>query len=72
MREILSISLDSKLKDRIEQASKLYHLSKSEIVKKAVEKYLLNKELNELRDILIPYSEKAGYFSDEDVFKEIS
>jgi len=72
MREILSISLDSKLKDRIEQASKLYHISKSEIVKKAVEKYLLNKELNELRDILIPYAEKAGYFSDEDVFKEIS
>ncbi len=72
MREILSISIDKALKNKVEKAAKIFHISKSELVKKALEKYLLHEDLRELRSILVPKAEKAGYFTDEDVFQDIS
>ena len=72
MREILSVSIDKDLKKRINEASKLYAISKSEVVKRALNKYLLHRELEELRSLLIPYGEKSGFLTDDDIFKEIS
>jgi metal-responsive CopG/Arc/MetJ family transcriptional regulator len=72
MREILTISLDKALKTKVERAAKQLKVSKSELVKKAIEKYIVKEEFRELRALLIPYAEKAGYFTDEDVFKDIS
>jgi metal-responsive CopG/Arc/MetJ family transcriptional regulator len=72
MREILTISVDKALKTKVERAAKRLKVSKSELVKKAIEKYIIKEEFNELRALLIPYAEKAGYFTDEDVFKDIS
>ena len=37
-----------------------------------VNKYLLHRELEELRSLLIPYGEKSGFLTDDDIFKEIS
>jgi predicted transcriptional regulator len=72
MREILTISVDKALKSKVERAAKRLKVSKSELVKKAIEKYIVKEEFQELRALLIPYAEKAGYFTDEDVFKDIS
>jgi len=72
MREILTISIDSKLKSKVEKAAEKFNVSKSELVKKAIEKYILHEEFQEIRSILIPYGEKAGYFTDEDIFNDIS
>ena len=72
MRELLTISINPELKKTIEDAAKMYNVSKSEIVRKAIERYIVNKEFHELRSILMPYGEKAGYFTDEDIFKDIS
>lgn len=72
MREILSISINKTLKNKVEKAAKTFKISKSELVKKAIEKYIAQVEFQDLRAILVPYGEKAGYFTDEDVFKDIS
>jgi metal-responsive CopG/Arc/MetJ family transcriptional regulator len=72
MREVLSISLDKKLKAKVEKAARKFKMSKSELVKLAIEKYIAHEELKELRSILVPYAEKAGYLTDEDIFKNIS
>ncbi len=72
MREILTISVDKALKTKVERTAKRLKVSKSELVKKAIEKYIAKEEFRELRALLIPYGEKAGYFTDEDVFKDIS
>ena len=72
MRQILTISIDSKLKKKVDKAASRFKISKSELVKKAIEKYIIQKEFQELRNILIPYGEKAGFFTDDDIFKEIS
>jgi len=44
MREILSISIAEKLKKKIDKASKKYKLSKSMLVKHAVERYIAHKD----------------------------
>ncbi|GEM_PF-735804 len=72
MREILTISIDSKLKEKVEKAAEKFNVSKSELVKKAIEKYILHEEFQEIRSMLIPFGEKAGYFTDEDIFKDFS
>jgi predicted transcriptional regulator len=72
MREILTISVDKALKNKIERVAKRLKVSKSELVKKAIEKYIVREEFRELRAMLIPYAEKAGYLTDEDVFKDYS
>ena len=41
MREILTISIDSKLKEEVEKAAVTFNVSKSELVTKAIEKYIL-------------------------------
>lgn len=74
MREIISISLSPKLKKKIATASKQYKLSQSEIVQKAVDRYLSVLEFRRLRTKLMPYAEKKRYLTDEDIFadKDIS
>jgi len=72
MRQILSISLDKSLKDKIEKTAERLSVSKSELVKKAIEKYISHEELKEIRSILVPYGEKAGFYTDEDIFKQFS
>ena len=72
MREILSISLDKSLKEKIEKTAERLSVTKSELVKKAIEKYIAHEDLKDIRSILLPYAEKAGFYTDEDVFKHIS
>jgi len=72
MREILSVSIDEKLNKKVSRAAKKFKLSKSELVKLAVEKYIAHEDLRELRAILVPYAERKGYLTDEDIFKDIS
>lgn len=72
MREILTISIDAKLKNIIEKSSKKFNVSKSELVKKAVEKYITIEEFRDIREQLIPYAEKKDVLTDEDVYKQIS
>jgi metal-responsive CopG/Arc/MetJ family transcriptional regulator len=72
MREVLSISIDKILKEKVEEAAVKYHVSKSELIKKAIEKYIAHEELREIRNLLVPRAEKAGYFTDEDIFNKIS
>ena len=72
MREVLSISLNKELKTKVEKAAERFHISKSELIKKAIEKYIAHEELREIRNILIPLAEKAGYYTDDDIFNDIS
>jgi metal-responsive CopG/Arc/MetJ family transcriptional regulator len=45
MREILSVSIDKDLKKRINEASKLYAISKSEVVKRAKSGFLTDDDI---------------------------
>jgi len=72
MRQVISVSLDEDLKAQLDQLAQSKHLNKSSIIKEALRKYLFLENLRSTRETLRPYAEKKGYFSDEDIFRDIS
>lgn len=72
MRQVISISLEEELKKKLDAIAKSKHLNKSQIVKEALRKYIFLEEMEQSRKELRPYAEKQGFFTDEDIFKEIS
>ncbi|PJZ26464.1 antitoxin [Leptospira hartskeerlii] len=47
-------------------------VSKSEVVQKALKQYFFLTEAQRFRKNLKKYAEKAGYLSEEDIYKDIS
>lgn len=68
----LTITMPSKMKSRLDRISKKEHQDKGEIVRAAIRKYLFRKDVDELRERMIPRAQKMGIVSDEDVFKLVS
>ncbi len=44
-------------------------MSKSELINEALRQYLIEKELHEIREQLVPYAKAKGVYTDEDVEK---
>lgn len=72
MRQVISVSLDEDLKTQLDEIAQSKHLNKSFIIKEALRKYLFLENLNNTRKVLRPYAEKKGYFSDDDIYRDIS
>jgi predicted transcriptional regulator len=69
---ILTIRIDEKLEADLEKLAKKQHRSKSEIAREMLRKHIALARFYELRKQAMPYAEKAGYLTDEDVFHDIS
>ncbi|MDH5718831.1 MAG: ribbon-helix-helix domain-containing protein [Spirochaetia bacterium] len=72
MRNVISISLDEDLKQKVDKLAKSKNMKRSNIVKEALVKYLFIEEMKNTRKQLRPYAVKAGFFSDENIFELIS
>lgn len=72
MRNVISVSLQPDLTKKLNKSVKTNKTTRSEIVKKALNDYFHNEEMAEFRRKLRPIAEKAGYFTDEDVFRAVS
>jgi len=72
MRNILSISVNDDMKNKLDRIMVKENTSRSEIIKRALEQYFYTVEMVNLRNELRPYAEKQGIFSEEDVFNTIS
>ena len=72
MRKVLTISVDEELMSKLDDFAGRHQISRSELIKRALRKYLYLQEFRRLRSELIPYAERKGYFSDEDIFRDFS
>lgn len=72
MREVMSISLEKSLKNKVEKTAERLHITRSDLVKMAIQKYIIYEELESIRSMLIPRAQKMGILDDEDVFREFS
>ena len=72
MRKVMSVSIDEELLAKLEKAAKRQHTKRSELVKRALRQYLYLDDMQNIRSRLRPYAEKAGYFSDDDIYNDIS
>ena len=71
MRQALSVSLPEGLAVALNRVTKEIHLTRSEVVKLALQDFLRNQELEALRRRLVPKARRKGIFTDEDVFRAL-
>lgn len=68
----LTVRIDEKLAADLERLARLQHKTRSELAREMLRESLLREKFERARAQLIPLGEKAGYLTDEDVFREIS
>lgn len=67
MREVVSISLSTEFKKRLDRAAKQDGVSRSHLIQDVLKRSLDLREVEQMRRELRPYAERLGVFSDEDV-----
>ena len=70
MSGTITIRIPEDLKNRLESISEKTNLGVSQLVREAVRRYLAVQRFRELRADTIPYAEKAGFYTDDDVVKK--
>jgi metal-responsive CopG/Arc/MetJ family transcriptional regulator len=72
MRSVLSVSLPEKLAIELDFLSKETGRNKSDIVKESLGEFLWENRFRRVKKRLSGKAKKAGFVTDEDVFKDIS
>jgi len=72
MREVITVSLPTTTKKKLDKISKQAHTNRSDIIRKALDIYLTKLEFHRIREKLIPEARAQGIFKDEDVFRLVS
>lgn len=72
MTETITIRLPEKLQQELKAVVKKEKISKSEIIRDAISRYLAVKRFKQLRKQVLPFAEAEGLLTDEDIFKTIS
>lgn len=68
----LTIRIDDMLEQGLEKLAKEQHRTKSDLAREMLRRNLALEAFEEARRRLVPLAEKAGYLTDEDVFRDIS
>ena len=67
MNNTITIRLPEELKKSLESASRKNSVKASQLVREALERYLSMQKFREVRAGTVPYAEKAGFYTDEDI-----
>ncbi|MDP1699154.1 MAG: CopG family transcriptional regulator [Xanthomonadaceae bacterium] len=68
----LTIRLDDELDAQLTDLASEAKRSKSDLVREMLRRQTALAELERARKLLVPLAEKAGYLTDEDVFRDFS
>lgn len=69
---VLALELDDKLATELKRLSESLQTSEINLVKKAVDNYLRQQRMDQIRAEIRPYVEAAGFLTEEDIYREIS
>lgn len=72
MRSILSLSVPKRTAARLTRVARTLGVPRSLLVRQALDRFVLDVELEELRSRLRPYAVARGIVTDEDVFRRVS
>ncbi len=72
MRETLTISLPLFMRRMLDRTVKEEQMNRSDLVREALRQYFAIREFRRLRNRAIPYAEKQGIYTDEDIFHQVS
>lgn len=68
----LTIRLDDKLDRELAKLARRTQRTKSDLAREMLRRRLVVEKFEEARRRILPYAEKAGYLTDEDVFRDVS
>jgi metal-responsive CopG/Arc/MetJ family transcriptional regulator len=72
MKDTITVRLPEKLLKELDIVVKAENISKSELIRDAISRYLAAKRFQQLRKTVLPFAEAQGLITDEDIFKSIS
>jgi len=72
MGTTLTIRLDDELAGTLKRVAKETRRTKSEVVRDMLRRQAALQTLRDARARIVPLAEKAGYFTDEDIFRDFS
>ena len=72
MRTTLTVSLPEDISHDLAALVKRSGKSRSQVVQDALRRQIATERFRDLRDQLVPKGSKAGFYTDEDVFKAIT
>ena len=67
----ITIRLPKKLQKELDSVIKDESISKSDLIREALQKYLTVKRFRQLRKRVLPFAEAQGILTDEDVFNKL-
>ena len=72
MKNVITIRLDEELDKMLNQVSRKLKRSRSEVVRDSLRRQLSIHIFEALRKTALPFAERKGFLTDEDIFNEIS
>ncbi len=72
MSDAVTIRLDPALRRQLARLAKQTGRTRSDLIRDAVRRQLALLRFEQLRERLMPAAERAGYLTDEDVFRDVS
>lgn len=72
MPETITIRLPEKLQKELDVVTKKEKISRSEVIREAIVRYIAIKRFQQLRKQALPFAEAEGLLTDEDIFKAVS
>ena len=72
MDTVVTIRLDKRLVRDLTQLSKRLGRTRSDLIRDAIARHLSLLQFEESRARLLPVAERAGYLTDEDVFRDVT
>ena len=69
MNKTITVRLDNETSKRLKEIQDTDNKTLSEIVRDSIESYLMIQRFRNLRKKTLPYAEKAGLLTDEDIFE---
>lgn len=72
MKENVTVSLPETISSDLKRIAKEEGLTKSQIVRDALQDYIFIKKFRALRNKMVAKAQAQGVFTDEDVFEKVS
>lgn len=72
MSETIPVTLPDELVASVDALSTNDGVSRDQLIRSAVEEYLADRKFHDLRARVVPQAQRAGFFTDEDVFRQVS
>lgn len=69
MLETITVRLPKKLKVDLDDITKKEKISKSDIIREALNRYISIKKFRSFRKKVLPFAEAQGLLTDDDVFR---